>query len=58
MAKRQLKLVSPDTENRTVTPTRQPNEAYRIREYLTDAEIARLTEAVNRRGGHATADWR
>ena len=38
---------------RRVAPTRQPNATYRTREYLTDAEIARLqaaAEAGNRDG--------
>jgi integrase len=46
MAKPHLKLVTPDTENRTVAPTRQPNAAYRTREYLTDREVARLQDAA------------
>ncbi len=63
MAKPHLKLVSPATENRTVlpagskvvatvAPNRQPNAAYRTREYLTDAEVARLmdTAKANRWG--------
>ena len=53
MAKSHLKLVAPDTENRTVvTPLRKPNAELRTREYLTDAEVAKLTEAAkdNRHG--------
>ena len=57
MAKPHLKLVTPATENRTVLPAgskvvatvmpnRQPNAAYRTREYLTDAEVARLIDAA------------
>jgi integrase len=47
MAKSHLKLVAPATEKRTVaTPLRRPNAELRTREYLTDAEIARLTEAA------------
>jgi type 1 fimbriae regulatory protein FimB/type 1 fimbriae regulatory protein FimE len=50
MAKSHLKLVSPSTENRTV---RQSNNAYRTREYLTEAEVERLTEAArSNRWGH------
>ena len=56
MAKSRLKLVTPDTENRTVMPIRQPNSAYRTREYLTDAEVARLQEAAKgNRWGHRDA---
>lgn len=46
MAKRHLRLVTPDTVNRTVTPTRPPNRDLRTREYLTEAEMDRLTEAA------------
>jgi integrase len=46
MAKSHLKLVAPNTENRTVTPIRLPNAKLRSREYLTDAEVARLTDAA------------
>ena len=42
MAKQHLRLVTPSTENRTVTPRRRPNADLRTREYLTDAEVARL----------------
>jgi hypothetical protein len=40
MAKSHLKLVSPTTKNRTVTPTRPPNAELSSREYLTDASWA------------------
>jgi hypothetical protein len=46
MAKSHLKLVKPTAVNRTVTPRRLPNAELRTREYLTDAEVARLTEAA------------
>jgi integrase len=46
MTKSHLKLVSPDTENRTVTPLRRPNAELRTREYLTDAEVARLMDVA------------
>ena len=46
MAKSHLKLVAPTTEKRTVTPTRRPNAEIRTREYLTEAEVERLTEAA------------
>jgi integrase len=57
MAKSHLKLVSPATENRTVaTPLRRPNADLRTREYLTDAEVERLTEAAKgNRYGHRDA---
>jgi len=57
MAKSHLKLVSPATENRTVaTPLRRPNAELRTREYLTDAEVERLTEAAKgNRYGHRDA---
>ena len=41
-----LKLIAPNTENRTVTPERRPNADLRSREYLTDAEVERLTDAA------------
>jgi type 1 fimbriae regulatory protein FimB/type 1 fimbriae regulatory protein FimE len=44
--KSHLKLIAPNTENRTVTPTRRPNADLRSREYLTDAEVERLTDAA------------
>jgi integrase len=53
MAKAHLKLIAPTTVNRTVaTPLRRPNAELRTREYLTDAEVERLTEAAkgNRHG--------
>jgi integrase len=51
-----LKLVSPTTKNRTVTPRRRPNADMRTREYLTDAEVVRLMDAGKRnRYGHRDA---
>ncbi len=52
MAKSHLKLVTPATVNRTVTPKRVPNADLRTREYLTEAEVERVMEAAkgNRRG--------
>ena len=38
MAKRHLKLVTPATVKRTVTPRRPPNGDIRTREYLTEAK--------------------
>jgi len=46
MAKPRLKLVSPTTVNRTVTPRRPPNTELRTREYLTEAEVDKLIEAA------------
>jgi integrase len=55
--KSHLKLVTPTTENRTVaTPLRRKNAELRTREYLTDAEVERLTEAARaNRYGHRDA---
>src|ERR1019366_6555047 len=56
MAKSHLKLVTPATVNRTVTPKRVPNADLRTREYLTEAEVARLLTAANgNRWGHRDA---
>jgi integrase len=57
MAKSHLKLVAPATENRTVaTPLRRPNAELRTREYLTDAEVEKLTDAAKgNRYGHRDA---
>jgi type 1 fimbriae regulatory protein FimB/type 1 fimbriae regulatory protein FimE len=54
--KPRLKLVSPATQNRTVTPRRRPNADLRAREYLTDAEVERLMMAASgNRWGHRDA---
>jgi integrase len=52
-----LRLVTPATKNRTVaTPRRPKNAELRTREYLTDAEVARLQDAVKaNRWGHRDA---
>jgi integrase len=56
MAKRHLKLVTPTTVNRTVTPTRPLNADLRTREYLTEAEVERLMKAAGKnRWGHRDA---
>src|SRR5450756_422049 len=56
MAKSHLKLVTPATVNRTVTPKRGPNAALRTHEYLTEAEVERLLTAANgNRWGHRDA---
>jgi type 1 fimbriae regulatory protein FimE len=39
----------PTTANRTLA-LRQPNAAYRQREYLTEKEVDRLIEAARKRG--------
>ena len=48
MAESQLKLVVPATEKRTVAPGRRPNDAYRKREHLTEAEVAKLQAAAKK----------
>ena len=56
MAKRHLRLVTPATVKRTVTPTRLPNGDLRTREYLTEAEVERLMDAARKnRWGHRDA---
>ena len=56
MAKSHIRLVSPATVNRTVTPKRLPNSRLRTREYLTEAEVERLTHAARKnRWGHRDA---
>src|SRR5512143_3975801 len=56
MAKGHLKLVTPATVNRTVRPKRPPNADLRTREYLTEAEVERLTNAARKnRWGHRDA---
>jgi integrase len=46
VAKSHLKLVTPATVKRTVTPLRRPNADLRTREYLTEAEVERLLRAT------------
>jgi integrase len=56
MAKSHLKLVTPATVKRTVTPKRLPNGKLRPREYLTEAEVERLMAVAKRnRWGHRDA---
>ena len=56
MANPALRLVTPTTENRTVTPRRAKNAELRSREHLTQAEVERLIEAVKgNRYGHRDA---
>jgi type 1 fimbriae regulatory protein FimB/type 1 fimbriae regulatory protein FimE len=53
MAKAHLKLVTPNTKNRTVIPKRPPNATLRTREYLTESEVERLMKAAKaNRWGH------
>src|ERR1700740_3397520 len=46
LAKSHLRLVTPATEKRTVTPKRRPNADLRTREYLTGGEVDRLLAAT------------
>jgi len=46
VAKRHLKLVTPATVKRTVTPRRPRNGDIRTREYLTEAEVEKLMDAA------------
>jgi type 1 fimbriae regulatory protein FimB/type 1 fimbriae regulatory protein FimE len=56
MAKSHLKLVTPNTVKRTVTPKRRRNGDLRTREYLTEAEVERLIKgATGNRHGHRDA---
>src|SRR5215831_15308533 len=56
MAKSHLKLVTPATKKRTVTPRRRRNGDLRTREYLTEAEVERLMKAATgNRHGHRDA---
>jgi integrase len=56
MAKSHLKLVTPVTVNRTVTPKRRPNKALRTREHLTESEVEKLIHAAkDNRHGHRDA---
>ena len=56
MAKARLKLVTPATVKRTVTPRRRRNGDLRRREYLTEAEVERLMAvAKGNRWGHRDA---
>ena len=45
---------APITANRTLR--RLPNAAYRVREYLTEAEVERLIEAARKRGRNGPRD--
>jgi integrase len=53
MANPRLKVVTPSSVLRTVTPRRRPNAELRVREYLTEKEVERLIEAAKaNRNGH------
>jgi integrase len=43
-----LRVVTPTTVNRTVTPTRRPNAEIRTREHLTSAEVEKLIKAAGK----------
>jgi len=56
MAESRLKLVTPNTAKRTVTPKRRRNGDLRTREYLTETEVERLMKAAtDNRHGHRDA---
>jgi integrase len=56
MAKPNLRLVTPATEKRTVTPQRPPNAELRTREHLTADEVDKLIDAAKaNRHGHRDA---
>jgi type 1 fimbriae regulatory protein FimB/type 1 fimbriae regulatory protein FimE len=46
MSNSHLMLVSPATDNRTVTPRRRPNSELRPREHLTEREVEKLIAAA------------
>jgi len=46
MTNSNLRVVTPITENRTVTPLRAPNAELRTREHLTADEVEKLIEAA------------
>lgn len=53
MPKSHLKLVTPTTVNRTVTPKRRTNAEMRSREHLTETEVGKLMDAARgNRWGH------
>jgi type 1 fimbriae regulatory protein FimE len=47
--------ITPSAVNRT-PPRRQPNAAYRQREYLTETEVDRLIDAARKRGRNGPRD--
>src|SRR5262249_39117054 len=50
-----LKLVK-SSEKRTVAAGRKPNDAYRVREHLTESEISKLLAAL-KANRHGHRDW-
>jgi len=50
-----MTVISSSAMNRTL-PRRQPNAAYRQREYLTESELDRLIEAARKRGRNGARD--
>ncbi|MGB8560435.1 MAG: tyrosine-type recombinase/integrase, partial [Pseudolabrys sp.] len=48
MANPNIKLISPATEKRTVTPRRRLNAELRPREHLTEREVEKLIETAKR----------
>ena len=48
MRKPRLRLVTPTTVNRTVTPRRRPNRDLRTREHLTPKEVEQLIDGTKR----------
>ena len=54
-AKSAMTDTSPTTLNRTL-PTRLPNSAYRVWEYLTEKEVDRLIEGARKRGRNGARD--
>jgi site-specific recombinase XerD len=53
LVKSHLRVITPATEKRTVTPRRRPNAELRTREYLTGTEVERLLAATKgNRWGH------
>jgi integrase len=56
MTNAHLRLISPTTQNRAVTPRRRSNVEYRTREHLTEKEVERLIAAAKaNRYGHRDA---
>ena len=55
MAKPNLRLVAPNTENRTVIPKRLPNADLRTREHLIPDEVEGLIVAARGTTAMATA---
>jgi integrase len=53
MGRPTLRVITPTSENRTVTPLRRPNKDLRTREHLDRKEVERLMKAASKnRNGH------